>query len=79
MRNLRQGTGRALLVAAVLCFVTSGPAMAADRTAALDELIKASKAEGATLIAHAIVDDVRGRAEVLAAMEKMYGVKVKWE
>ena len=59
MRNLRQGTGRALLGAAVLCFVTSGPAMAADRTAALDELIKASKAEGATLIAHAIVDDVR--------------------
>jgi iron(III) transport system substrate-binding protein len=79
MKNLRQGTKRALLVAAVLCFVTSGPAMAADRTAALDELIKAAKAEGATLIAHAIVDDVRGRAEVLAAMEKMYGVKVKWE
>jgi len=73
---------RALVIAAMLCLAMaagSGPAAAADRTAALDALIKASKAEGGTLIAHAIIDDVRARKEVVAAMKKMYGVDVKWE
>lgn len=82
MRNLRQGTMRASLAAALLCLAVaagSGPAAAADRTAALDELIKAAKAEGGTLIAHAIIDDVRARKEAVAAMKKMYGVDVKWE
>ena len=82
MKDLRQGTMRALVIAALLCLAMaagSGPAAAADRTAALDALIKASKAEGGTLIAHAIIDDVRARKEVVAAMKKMYGVDVKWE
>ncbi len=82
MRNLRKGTMRALLVAALLCLAMaagSGPAAAADRTAALDELIKAAKAEGGTVIAHSVLEDVRARKEVLAAMKKMYGIDVKWE
>lgn len=82
MRNLRQGTMKAVLVAALLCLgMAAGPspAAAADRTAALDELIKAAKAEGGTLIAHSILEDVRARQAVLAAMKKMYGIDVKWE
>ncbi len=49
------------------------------RSEALERLIKAAKAEGGTFIAHAVLDDVRGRREVEAAMERMFGIKVKWE
>ncbi|MDE0214841.1 MAG: ABC transporter substrate-binding protein [Deltaproteobacteria bacterium] len=82
MKNLRQGITRASLVAALLCLAMaagSGPAAAADRTAALDELIKAAKAEGGTIIGHSIIEDVRARKDVLATMKKMYGIDVKWE
>jgi iron(III) transport system substrate-binding protein len=49
------------------------------KTPALEKLIKAAKAEGGTFIADAVIDDARGRKEVEAAMEKMFGFKVKWE
>ena len=46
---------------------------------ALNKLIAAAKAEGGTFIAHGMVDDVRGRQEVEAAMAKMFGFKIKWD
>ncbi len=46
---------------------------------ALNKLIAAAKAEGGTFIAHGMVDDVRGRQEVEAAMTKMFGFKIKWD
>lgn len=49
------------------------------RTPALEKLINAAKAEGGTFISDAVIDDPRGRKEVEAAMEKMFGFKVKWE
>lgn len=82
MKNPHDRLKHSLLFAAAFCFATAasvGLSAATERTAALDELIKAAKAEGGTLIAHAIFEDVRARKEVVRTMEKMYGVKVKWE
>ncbi|MFQ5539028.1 MAG: ABC transporter substrate-binding protein [Candidatus Binatia bacterium] len=53
--------------------------VAEAESAALKKLIKDSKAEGGTFIAHAVLDDVRGRREVEAAMTRKYGHKIKWE
>lgn len=49
------------------------------KTPALEQLIKAAKAEGGTFIADAVIDDPRGRKETESAMEKMFGFKVTWE
>lgn len=68
----------ALLVLQIL--LGTGPVKTADAgNAALDKLIKAAKAEGGTFIAHSILQDVRARNEVEAAMTKMYGFKIKWD
>ncbi len=52
--------------------------VAGAESAALKKLIKDAKAEGGTFIAHAVLDDVRGRLEVEAAMTRKYGFKIKW-
>lgn len=49
------------------------------RTAALQQLIEAAKAEGGRFIADAVIDDARGRKEAEIAMEKLFGFKVNWE
>jgi ABC-type Fe3+ transport system substrate-binding protein len=49
------------------------------RTPALEQLIKAAKAEGGRFIADAVIDDPRGRKETETVMEKMFGFKVTWE
>ena len=49
------------------------------RSEALNKLIEAGKVEGGTFIAHSLIDDVRGRQEVEAAMSKMFGFKIKWD
>jgi ABC-type Fe3+ transport system substrate-binding protein len=49
------------------------------KTPALEQLIKAAKAEGGRFIADAVIDDPRGRKETENAMEKMFGFKVTWE
>lgn len=72
----------ALWAAAVACLVlgTAGsPNAAEEHSPALKKLIEAAKAEGGTFIAHATFDDVQGRKEVEQAMEKMFGIKIKWE
>ena len=49
------------------------------RTAALQQLIEAAKAEGGRFIADAVIDDARGRKEAEATMEKLFGFKATWE
>ncbi len=68
----------ALLVLQIL--LGTGPVKTANAgSAALDKLIKAGKAEGGTFIAHSILQDVRSRRELEAAMTRMYGFKIKWD
>jgi iron(III) transport system substrate-binding protein len=52
---------------------------AESKTAALQQLIDAAKAEGGRFIADAVIDDPRGRKEAEIAMEKLFGFKVMWE
>ncbi len=73
-----------LLTVAVLSFVPIFPPVGRSeageaRTPALEQLIKAAKAEGGRFIADAVIDDPRGRKETEIAMEKMFGFKVTWE
>jgi len=82
--NTLNGAFRVTLFASALLVVQillgTGPVELAEaRSAALDKLIKAAKAEGGTFIAHSVLQDVRARREVEAAMERMYGFKVKWD
>ena len=53
--------------------------VAGAESAALKKLIMDAKAEGGKFIAHAVLDDVRGRREVEAAMTRKYGFKIKWQ
>lgn len=83
MTKLCEMSGRAFLVLAVLCFVSGAGQdrvlASSERTPGLEKLIKAAKAEGGTFIVHSVFEDVRSRQEVEQAMEKMFGIKVKWE
>jgi iron(III) transport system substrate-binding protein len=73
-----------LLTAAVFAFLPFlSPVMRSEageaRTPAMEQLIKAAKAEGGRFIADAVIDDPRGRKETEIAMEKMFGFKMTWE
>lgn len=69
----------ALLFGSAIVLQAKAGAAGDARTPAMEQLIKAAKAEGGTFIADAVIDDPRGRNEAEAAMEKMYGFKIKWE